>query len=289
MPETGIVGANAGVLPVLETWGWQIAIALFLCGAAAGMTVVSGILRLRGEGSSPFVRAADVLGAPVLAAGAFFLWIDLGNRWNIWRVYVTVEPTSVMWWGSWIVALSLALLGLRFLAAVSSRGLAADRAFAVAAVVLGIGLGTYTGLLLAQIAARPLWATPFLPVVFLVSAVGSGLTILMLAAAAARPRMHRAEVALWATELVVLVTYALSLRLGAEPGQRAIALLSSGLYGLAFWGIVVTIGVVMPLAVTTFARFRHVDVAAIPVLTANLIGTLSLRLVVVYAGVATAL
>lgn len=289
MPEIGLAGTNLRVLPELETWGWEIATALFLCGAAAGLGIVGSAFRLRDSRPSRIVRVADLLGLPVLASGAFFLWVDLGNRMNIWRVYLAFEPTSVMWWGSWIVLLSLGLLALRFLAELLSLRVPAGRPLAVAGVVLGTGLGAYTGLLLATIAARPLWSSALLPLVFLASAIGTGTTLLWLGGGGERPRLRRVEVALWTTELLLLLAYAASLRLGAEPAQRAFGLLSGGLYGLTFWGVAVTLGVALPLVATMVAEARRVHLSGVPLAVANLIGSLSLRLVVVYAGVLTTL
>jgi formate-dependent nitrite reductase membrane component NrfD len=87
-------------------------------------------------------------------------------------------------------------------------------------------------------------------------------------------------------ELVLILSYILTLASGTGAAQRAGQLFFSGLSGLAMWGLVVVAGLLIPLIVETLELTRrHLPdmlTRLVPVLT--LIGGISLRFVVVYTG-----
>ena len=74
-------------------------------------------LRLESSGVPIYVQLREQI-LRLLGAGMLFLWLDLANRWNVWRFYTTVQWTSVMSWGSWILLLAMGLLALRMLSRV---------------------------------------------------------------------------------------------------------------------------------------------------------------------------
>ena len=201
--EVELGGANATVFPVLTTWGWEIALYLFLGGLVAGMMLFSGTFRLaRREAFPHALRIADFAGLPLLGAGLLLLIVDLSQAQNVWRLYTTLQVTSPMSWGAWILLLAMVVLGLWFVSRLEPiaaerfwlraaspksrlRGLrsllikvwgwavavggwarAKARPLAVATVVLGLCLGFYTGLLLSTISARPLWNSAALAPLF---------------------------------------------------------------------------------------------------------------------------
>jgi len=197
MLETTITRANPLVDPSLHVWSWEIPVYLFAGGVVAGMMILGGVAMLRvARGEDP--RTFFSLHAPLLAfvlinLGMGALFLDLAHKLHVWRVYVTLQPTSPMSWGSWVlivvygVLLASALIRLpeawpwlgrrvpalqRMSDALAGAG--TMRALGWANVVLGAALGIYTGILLNTMVARPLWNTAILGPLFLVSGLSAG-------------------------------------------------------------------------------------------------------------------
>ena len=63
------------------------------------------------------------------------------------------------------------------------------RAIAVANIVLGVGLGIYTGILLSALGARPFWNSAILGPLFLVSGLSSAAAFAHLVARHAEERV----------------------------------------------------------------------------------------------------
>lgn len=305
--EVTLNGVNGLTYPVLSTWNWEVALYLFLGGLVAGQMVLASFLHLaRARAFGRAVAAADLTSLPLLGAGMLFLWLDLANRWNVWRFYTTVQWTSVMSWGSWILLLAMGLLALRMLSRVPDwRGrrplkrlwalgdrlartvLRFDRPLAALTLLVGLAVGLYTGLLLSTIAARPLWNSAVLPFLFLTSGVGSGTAFMMLFLRAdEQARLLPFSIIVAVLELALIAGYMASLALGTRAMQRASALLFAGNYALLFWGMVVVLGLLVPIVLEALEwRRRHVPGVTPQTSPAlALAGGAALRFVVVSAG-----
>lgn len=119
MPEITVTGANALTFPNMATWGWEIALYLFLGGLVAGLMIFSGTIRLVSPGR--FARAlvvSDLASLPLLGIGMLFLLLDLGNKINVWRFYTTFQIRSAMSWGAWMLVVAMIVLALRFVSRV---------------------------------------------------------------------------------------------------------------------------------------------------------------------------
>lgn len=311
MSEVDVTGVNAINYPYLGTWEWHVALYLFLGGLVAGLMIFSAWLRLRKyEGVYRGILMADLLSLPLLAGGLLLLWLDLARRWNAWRFYATFQVTSAMSWGAWILLFCMILLGLRLLTHVPTPAPAttalgrvvkpiwrmiaglgrfiakANPLWDILNILLGIGLGIYTGVLLSTIPARPLWDSLMLPVLFLVSGLASGVAAIFLVLPTQQvKRLARFAFGISVIELVAVGSYLASLALGSEATQRALELLM-GKYALGFWGGVVLVGLIMPLIIEFVEmRGRHLSTALIrvaPILV--LAGGLALRFVLLFAG-----
>ncbi len=320
MTEVDLTGTNGITFPTLATWHWEVAVYLFLGGLVAGLMVFGGLARLtRRERLARGLWIADLTALPLLGTGLLLLWLDLANRWNAWRFFTTFQVTSAMSWGSWILLCALIVLALRFLgrlplftppAGSGRRGLLArlrggaraiwnapvrvGRRAGQPGVVLdiltlglGTGLGFYTGVLLSTIPARPLWNSAALAPLFLISGLAGGAAFLCLfVPASEHKQLNPFSALLCGVELVLIFAYAVTLHFGSQAAQRAGGLILGGDFSLAFWGIVVLLGLLVPLAIESFdLSGRHIPVLAAripPVL--KLTGGVALRLVIVYAG-----
>lgn len=308
MQETTTTRLNALIDPGLHIWHYEVPLYLFLGGLVAGLMVIAGLWTLRAPGR-PRSRPLQLLpwAAPVLISlGMLFLWLDLENRFNALRFYFTFELTSPMSWGSWILLgvypASILLAWVSTPADLRDRWIsrlehvpgltrvdtwvsAQVRALAVLNIVLGVGLGIYTGVLLGAMAARPLWNSAILGPLFLVSGLSTGAAFMMLYRLERRERelLSRVDMGLISVELLLLALWMVGLATGGAASRAGLHTIMGGPYTAAFWTLVVALGLLTPL-IGEWIEHRH---SAVPTrLTASLVlvGGLALRWIIVYAG-----
>jgi protein NrfD len=305
---------NAAVDPQLHVWGWEIPVYLFLGGVAAGIMILAAAAALR-AGKEPLSKWSRWLpfAAPVLiSVGMGALFLDLAFKAHVYRFYFALKPLSPMSWGSWILIAiypSTLLLGLGLLAgpdvewltgrqwikrlrlpgvlsALCSWAAERRRTLAWANVVLGVGLGAYTGLLLGTLAARPAWNSTLLAPLFLTSGLSTGAAFMMLLPLreTEHDQLRRWDVWAIGAELLLLGLFLLSLGVsGGAPGAAAMDLFTGGKFTAAFWSLVVGAGLLVPLALELLESRRGLRPTVMaPALI--LVGGLSLRWIIVLAG-----
>ncbi len=310
MSPTEVISTGRSPLtdPHLHAWGWEIPVYLFLGGLTAGLMVLSGYALWRGKRNprpdAGFALASSGLfavGLGTISLGMVALFLDLTHKAYVWRLYLTMAPTSPMSWGSWILLLVYPVLGfgvlldpprllrervpavLRLRRRVDSDRI--RRVFGLLAMAVGVGLGVYTGVLLSALGARPLWSSALLGPLFLVSGLSTSAAFAhaMSPVAGERDELARLDNALIVAELVMLAFFLIGLASSSDVHARAAHLLLGGPYTAVFWVGVVGLGLVLPLTIQSLAltrRVRHSLVA--PVLV--MLGGLALRFVIVSAG-----
>lgn len=180
-------------------------------------------------------------------------------------------------------------------------------------VAFGIGVGIYTGILLNTMVARPLWNTSVLPVLFLVSGLSAGAAAMHLATRffGARPApqgmlaglvaafvqplgpeppakstvdtLIRADIVLLVVEFVLLLLLVLGLLTSTASHAQAAQLLLGGPYTLAFWGVIVGAGILVPVVMQALELQHRIPHTVLPALLV-LAGGYVLRWVMVNAG-----
>jgi formate-dependent nitrite reductase membrane component NrfD len=294
---------NPMIDPSLHVWGWEIPIYLFLGGWVAGSMVLSGyFLRRRHEpGQSGVSDVLPWICLVLISIGMLALFLDLEHKLYVWRMYLTLQPSSPMSWGGWILLLVYPVLALGALASIPAdslgrwpalarftgrlRSTAATHWLGLANILLGVGLGIYTGILLSSLGARPLWASAALGPLFLVSGLSTGAAFAhLLASDPVESRaLLRADNVFLATELGLIALFLIGLLTASEVHAEAAKLLLGGPYTAVFWVFVVGLGIVIPLAIqslVTSHRIGHTFVAPLLVMS----GGLALRFVIVSAG-----
>jgi protein NrfD len=319
MNEYTTTRTNGLIDPGLHIWHYEVPMYLFLGGLVAGIMVLSGVWMLRSP-EEERSRALSLLpwAAPILLSlGMLFLWLDLENRFNVARFYLTLEPTSPMSWGSWILLAiypASILLALRMMPAelracpmskLAKRLGATElgqrfetgftrlvgwvdahtREIAFANVVLGTGLGIYTGILLGSLGARPLWSSAILGPLFLVSGLSTGAAFMMLYGVrdSERIALGRVDMALIAVELALIGLWLTGLMTGGAAAREAAHTLLGGPFTAAFWTVVVALGLLAPLA-AEWMELRHRAVPGRLAAALVLVGGFALRWILVYAG-----
>jgi formate-dependent nitrite reductase membrane component NrfD len=271
-------------------WGWLVAIYLFLGGMGAGAFLMAAVVELTGmryrQKYCPTALVGAGVSGPLILIGTLLLIFDLGaglrEPWRILLMFTNFQ--SVMTWGIWILTLFLPIAfvyGILEIMHVYPQVLAwmrkrlpflpetlpyrsIKRVLAVVGGVLAIGTAIYTGVLLSVVQAVPLWNTPVLPALFLVSAVSTGMGLTFdLAATLAVPEVHRhyrhmpvihmifigLEIGLLALLLVM------ALMQGGVAAESA-KLILIGKSSVVFWVLVMGFGMFYPLMVHVYAFAR---------------------------------
>ncbi len=331
---------NPLIDPSLHVWSWEIPVYLFAGGIVAGMMILGGIAMLRmARGDDPrtfFSVHTPVLAFLLINLGMGALFLDLAHKLYVWRVYLTFQPGSPMSWGSWVLILVYGALlasalvrlpqawpwldrqvpALRALSDAITTRPARMRALAWINIVLGAGLGIYTGILLSTMVARPLWNSGLLGPLFLVSGLSAGAAAMHVASTflPRRPapqglvggamsclvqelgdapperrtvdELIRADIAFLAVELALLGLVIVNLATSSASHAAAATLIVSGSYAWAFWGVVVALGILVPLALQTLELTHRISHTVVPALLV-LVGGLALRWIMVNAGQAS--
>lgn len=174
-------------------WGLWIGFDV-LCGvglAAGGFTITATVVLFRLDRFRPILRPTVLtafLGYVLVVVALLF---DLGRPYRIWHPLVMQNPHSVMFEVAWCVMLYTTVLALEFSPIVFER-LRLPKAqrvihmLTVPLVILGVLLSTLHQSSLGSLflilpeKLHPLWYSPMLPVFFFLSAVGVGLSMVIL-------------------------------------------------------------------------------------------------------------
>ncbi len=295
--------------PNLHVWGWEIPVYLFLGGWTAGILVLCGWALWKGQRDerphATFSLASSglfMLALGAISLGMVALFLDLEHKLYVWRLYLTIKPLSPMSWGAWILLLvyPVLLMGIlldpprRLMARVPQlepvwKGLADNltvrRGTGLLAVVTGVSLGIYTGILLSALGARPLWSSAILGPLFLLSGLSAAAAFAHWASPDQPEREYLAKIdnQFLASELAMIFLFLIGLATSTEAHLQAAQLFLGGPYTAVFWVGVVGLGIVLPLVIQSLAvthRVPHTPLAPILVL----LGGLALRFVIVSAG-----
>ncbi len=272
-----------------------IVLYLFTAGVSAGAFFVSGLATYLGGARYKRISRIGALLAPwPLTLGLITLIFDLTKPFEFWWLFLTVQSTSPMSIGSWLLTgfslLSFAYFVLwlprpwrNLLRVPHSRddltnlrawqpldrktvGLA-RRALAAIGAPVAIGVGMYTGILLGAIPARPMWNTPMVAQLFLLSAMSSGIATVLLIAALIRPKaghdhLHEERhflVSLDAMfivlEIFIVIPFLLHQTLNTWSSAESLNLIMGGPFTISFWVGVVLLGLLIPLAIEGFELF----------------------------------
>ncbi len=186
-------------------WGLFLGFGLFaqVPWSSAGFVLGTAVYVFGAKDYHPVVRNAVLIGFLGYLFAVVFLLIDLGRPWRIYYpMFVSFGPASVMFLVAWHVALYLTVQFLEFspsvfewLGSKSLRDIA--KAMTVGLTIFGIILSTLhqsalgAMFLLAPGKLHPLWYSPYLPWLFLVSSIATGMSAVIIVSALASRFLKR--------------------------------------------------------------------------------------------------
>ena len=232
--------------------------------AAGGFVIAATVYIFGRERYHGIVRPAILTAFLGYLAVIFGLMVDLGRPWNLWRPMLHWNLHSPLFEVAMCVILYTTVLAFEFAPVVLERFRWAApitrllRRVTLPLVILGIALSTLhqsslgTLFLLSGARMHPLWFSPTLPLLFLVSAVGLGLgmvTVESLVSSWLYRREAEWDVLRGLTRVatVVLVTYFV-LRVGDLVWRGEIARAFDGSWFAALFWVEMTLSTIAPVA-----------------------------------------
>ncbi len=283
--------------------GVPIAIYFYLTGLSAGSFVISVISVIGGKKEfKPLGRIGAVIAPILLMLAPFFLIIDLAQPMRFWHLFVFMNPQSPITYGSFLLTL-YPINGIIY-AWFLFRG---DQKMAKTLGILGIPLAIathgYTGFILALGKGRALWSTALMPTLFIVSAMVSGIGLMIVLASlrwryfakntSPESRAQDRQLILALSKILgacvlfdlFLIGNDILVLLTSKTEELAVAhLILSGRFAPLFVGIEIFLGGIVPAFLVflpkTSKRVRYNVLAS----CLTLVGILAMRIVVVIAG-----
>lgn len=284
-----------------SAWGWYIVAYLFLAGAGAGAFISAVACDLLApDWSKTMARAGSLAAGPLIAIGTFCLVIDLeAGLWEPWRqIYLVWNLTSMISWGVLILSafIPVAFLYAAALNEITFVGRIAKKYqlhLEVIGAILAVATAGYTGVLIAVVNGVPFWNTPLMPVLFMASAMSTGLAVSMIGAAIIDIDTIRTlsnfalgHVVFLAVEALVLgLLIFMSLTKSVESAQSA-RMLISGSLSPYFWSLVVVVGILVPFIMSIVEYHEYGEMPKILVVGADLlvlVGGMSLRALIIFS------
>jgi len=240
-----------------SNWSWLIAAYLFLAGLGGGAYVTGVVADFIGGKWAAISKIGVFLGFPCVLLGCVFLLFDLGSPGKFWRA--ALRPNT-----SWIARGTIIISVFMILGAIHIafwiwpfQGLeqaeGVRHIIGVLGVIFAFCTMIYTGLLLG--ASRPIafWSTAMLPLLFLVSALSTGIMAVVIVSlfGGGTHGGPVADLVKIDISLIILEIFVLFFYLHAThrlPESRASAeLVIRGSVAPLFWGGVVVLGLSVPL------------------------------------------
>jgi formate-dependent nitrite reductase membrane component NrfD len=239
----------------------MIASYLWTKSIAAGVLLVAALVAGAGYQQQKMLLyiASPALAVVFTAITVLLLILDLKRPERFF--YLLIKPNLKSWLvlGGYILILygGAATLCLFF----GARGIPIPSILFWVAAVLAVASACYSAFLFAQAKGRDLWQSPLFLWHLLVQAITAGAATLIIGGAALQASPD--VIVLMSKMLGISLTFTLALVLGevfltpvTEDVSRATDLLKRGSLSRIFWGIMVGVGVLLPLALLLFSAIQ---------------------------------
>ena len=243
-------------------WSGIIACYLLLGGLGGGAFATSAFLAWRHPEAVNMRKIGHIIAPIAVIIGLVLLMFDAkAGLYNPLRFALLLTNFgSVMTWGVVILALFVIVALIAMILDLTKRRV--PWGIELAGSILGICVAIYTGCLLGVCNTFPLWNNALLPILFLVSAMSTGMASVLLAGVFKHPeefnrvgvfkKFHFCfpciEMLLVASLMFITVT-------NSTAGYESVMALLAGKYAVAFWVLFVIVGLVGPTILETWMLF----------------------------------
>jgi tetrathionate reductase subunit C len=280
-----------------ETFGTLIAVYFYLTGLSAGSFVLSTLAFVFGmEKFKPIGKIGVILATLFLVMAPLALLVHVGQPFKVWHLFAHLNITSPITWGSFLLTLypiNCIIYGFFMFRGNKPK----TRLFGTIGIPLAIFVHGYTGFILALGKARALWNTALMPFLFLISAMVSGIALMILISIV-KDRFFSKEktvnrelvfglgqllVAMILIDLFLVLSDVLVLLVSHAEAQEVAHLILTGKFSFYFLVVENFMGKVIPAIILLVPRFRNlttITVASVLVV----VGIFFMRYVVVVGG-----
>jgi len=283
--------------------GILIAQYFYLTGLSAGSFVVSVIAILGGkEEYKPLGKIGAVLAPVCLVMAPLNLIADMWQPARFWHLFFYFNPQSPITYGSLLLT-SYPISATIYAYFVYTNNQKMAKLFAIIGIPLAISVHGYTGFILALGKGRVLWNTALMPTLFLVSAMVSGIALMIIIASIRNKYMSKG----WTDEekekdkglifglgkfmagtivadMFLLLNDVLILFTSTQDAYHAADMLLFGKFAPKFIGVEIVLGAFIPLIILmlpkTNKKLWAVNLASLLVM----IGIFAMRFSVVVGG-----
>jgi Ni/Fe-hydrogenase subunit HybB-like protein len=280
-----------------EAFGLFIAIYFYLTGLSAGSFILSTLAYGFGmEKYKPLGRVGVVLATVLLIIAPLFLLLHIGAPWRAWHLFVYLNFSSPITWGSFLLVLypiNCFIYGIYMY----RNKLKLTRIFGLIGIPLAISVHGYTGFILAFGKARALWNTALMPILFLTSAIVSGIALMILVSYikdrffSKKKQINRelilnlGKLLAWTIvfDLFLVACDLLVLSISHSDAQAAFHMLLQGKYSILFLLIENILGKIVPFIFLTVPKLRTTATIIISSILV-VVGIFIMRYVVVLGG-----
>jgi Ni/Fe-hydrogenase subunit HybB-like protein len=280
----GLVVTN---LTDLVPWGLWITIDLSSIALSAGAFTLCAAVYLIGlKEYQSVARTATFIGIIGYSMAMLCLLMDIGRPDRFWHAFVYWNPHSVLWEVTMCVGLYFTVLTLETLPILGEADWFKSRwpalagkmihvhhyapFLAIAGLCLSMLHQSSLGATYGVLKARPLWYSPSLSVLFMISAIIGGISLTVFASMiSARVSKHAnvndkpleklAHFVGWALVVYLYFRfwYAFSMTYTYEPGRtEGLALLTKGSLAFNFWVGEILLGAVIPIFILLRSKWR---------------------------------
>ena len=268
------MSANALIIRLAggHLFGFEVVLYLWLGGLGGGLSAVAGVAglsiprRFLQDGLvslySNLMRMALVIAAALLALGSMLLLADSDNFAALAYLFLS-PPFGYLSVGAWLIVVDMGLcliLVLFWRAGSAGQNFVVSRILHAVCMIVGLAVALYTGLFLASMKAVPLWNTPWLPALFVLSSISCGIVLFLVLHQASdkgatfssyMKLLAKVDVAIVALELLCALALVVGLVIGSigsptsTAGAASAYSLIAGEYAWIWWGGFVGLGIVL--------------------------------------------
>ena len=281
--------------PPLE---FPIAIYFYLTGLSAGSFLLSTLAYGFGlEKFKPIGLLGVAMAIILLILAPLYLIIDLEQPMRFWHLFPYLNMTSPITYGTFLLSL-YPLNAIIYGYYMYKKNYKLTKLFGFIGIPLAISVHGYTGFILALSKARALWNTALMPILFLVSAMVSGIAMMIIAVAikqrffSKEHRIHDGIIndlckILNATiflDLFLILCDILILQTADTEAHHAAMLILTSDFSPLFLGVEIIIGSFVPLLIFNIPYLNKKLGFKVAAAILVMIGILAMRYVMVIGG-----
>jgi tetrathionate reductase subunit C len=210
----------------------------------------------------PIAKTGVILATLLLIAAPLFLLIHVGKPLRAWHLFRWIQLTSPISYGSFFLTI-YPINCIIYAYFIFKNNTRFARIFGLTGIPLAILVHGYTGVILSVVKAHPYWHSALMPVLFLVSAIVSGIAMMILVSIiqgkyfSAERQINMdmitglASLLAWAIiiDIFLVVSEVIKLSLGDAGDLQTVALILMGPFAWSFLGVEIMIGKIIPFMI----------------------------------------